>query len=100
MAGGPALGFGVHVPSLIHPLFCPLNPAAYRYTFFEPTNVPLKLRETLSARLLPDVSTELDPAFSVHWLLEAVPATPGVSAGVTHAMPALLSRYKWFPCGW
>ena len=37
--------------------------------------------------------TELDPAFSVHWLLEAVPATPGVSAGVIH-VPGIVGEIQ------
>ena len=56
-----------------------------------PTKVLLKLSAKFTVRSLPDVVTELDPALRVHWLLEAVPATPGVRAGVIHA-PVLLAR--------
>ena len=35
----------------------------------------------MQVRSLPDIVTEPDPVLSVHWLLEAVPATPGVIHG-------------------
>jgi hypothetical protein len=108
-------GFGVHDPLAIQPLFSPLAPEAWRYTFCDPTTVAEKARETLSVRLLPDVLTELELALSVHCEFDAVtvptviefcgrrlvtaPLNASVSTlvfpGNSQPVPASFRRYSW-----
>src|ERR1700730_4229895 len=71
---------GVQVPFSTQPLFRPLLPAAYRYTFFCPVNVPLKVSATLNVRLLPDLLKEEPVPLSVHWLFDTCAEEPGVTA--------------------
>lgn len=62
------------------------------YACCTPANAVAKVNPTFRVRTLPEPDTEDVAAFSVHWLLETVPATPGVN-GPSNA-PELLSRYK------
>lgn len=47
--------------------------------------------------MLPELDTEDVAPFSVHWLFETVPATPGVK-GPSNA-PELLNKYRAWACG-
>ena len=80
---------GVQVPFSTQPLFRPLLPAAYRYAFFCPVNVPEKVSAILNVRLLPDLLKEEPVPLSVHWLFDTCAEEPGVTAA-DNPVPASL----------
>ncbi len=62
-------------------------------------NVIAKLIAAATVTLFPLMVTLLEAPFSVHWLLDTVPATPGVRAGVWNPVAALLERDSRPVCG-
>src|SRR6266446_5212067 len=82
----------VQVPLSCQPLLEPLAPAAKPYTFLVSWKFTvLKLIETGSVRLLPEVVTA-PPLLMVHWLFATTPAPPGVTVPFTYPFPASLTK--------
>src|SRR5438105_4638402 len=89
--GACAGGVGVQVPIRIQPLTWPSFPDAYPYTCFNPVKPGANVMAIGSDKVFGVVET-VPPLLIVHWLLETLPAPPGVTLPAANPFPASFTR--------